>query len=426
MPIQTFQDFTEGEGPGPRQEEDCLICMDPINAFKKTVTHTDPNPIPCHVTLCRACFMEWAIQNAEVRKCPSCRAPLQVNMDEAAMIADIGTDGRHDGSFWPRISNIDAFAVGRVDREVVQRAYALQGQAVDFGEYDRAFFLERAIICPSVKSFLDNVLERGGYHHSRSPIFPNVLPTLFTYIRYSASVSVNFVRWLHADRQELRPTFVRWALRNEALLDPAAQPLSHLVHRGLFNTTNGRWPVNIDRFKIFHYYDSYYLVPETMPSMRTPLEQYFWNIGDFVKSKGWMQVREDLSTTPSIDRTHQMRYYDPPYVIILAEVGIAIPSLPKGRFLPWQLENGEIWPSPEEPEPRRRIDLWEDVYAEDVLRKLHTRSGMPACPRGLVEAFMAEALQFEEDTRRAAFATLGMQPPDVAPVHGPHPRPRPQ
>lgn len=404
-PVETFEHFIEGQGPGPRGDEDCMVCLDTLTASKPSISHANPSPTPCLATFCRSCFMHWVLQNKTSRKCPSCRAPIEVNMDERALIEDIGTDGRHDGAFWPRLGGIDALTVGRVSRDVAQRAYSLQDQAVRIGEYDDCFFLERAIICSTLPSFLDIVIERGMYLHARDPLYPILNPNHLSYIRFNTRVSVNFVRWLHGERDRMSPAFMRWALRNESLLDEYAKPLSRLVQEGLFGTAGG-WPVNAECFRIFWFHESYYLVPDTMAHIRTPLEQRFWNIGSFAfQKKGWMQLREHLAFSAGV-RGEDPGPDEPPYVVNMQALGVSVPIHPPPMFIQWpRADDGQHWPVDTD---CRDIGLWDDYAHGDDGQLCFQRAveDMPTCPPGLVDTIALRQFATEEHTREVARGLL--------------------
>lgn len=347
-------------------------------------------------------------------QCPACRARIVVNIGQISRIERVGTDGAHAESFWPLLRGIEVHSVDDLSPDVLQRAHSLGSYGVSFAEHDGAGFLERAIICPSVSSFLAHVMERGGYLQAQDP--PNS-PSRRRYIRYQDHVSVAFVRWLHADRDLLRSSFVRWCIRDEQTrpLDPEDRPLGQLVWKGLLDDTIP-FPQNVTHFNIFRFAKNWYLVPESTPNTRTQLESQFLAIGDSAWLHGWCQQGEELTCFRVAVPWHIHDPHPVPhYVVRLGAVGLLSPSRDATYILRAHALRNTLdqWPGNE----YERKVMFGDEIAPVRLRFDLTaaREGMPRCPRQGVEALRAYlsevALKGAETTWREQ-----MREDDIMPI----------
>ena len=59
---------TKGQGQGPRGEDECMVCFDPILALTATLMHD-----ACQNTFCRGCLNNVATTSA---RCPACRGHI--------------------------------------------------------------------------------------------------------------------------------------------------------------------------------------------------------------------------------------------------------------------------------------------------------------------------------------------------------------
>ena len=402
----TFIGFREGFGAGPRGS-DCLICQETVAPDTPTICHEG---VDCEYMFCHQCFMSHVIHVAlvwppQTAKCPACRAIVQVNYNEASRAQNTGTDGALDGAFWPLFKNYVPNQ-DNIASDVEKRRRSLQEFGVEIDEYDRSAYLERAIICPSVEAFLNHVFSRGNMLSQPHPIHTL---TQRRYIRYNTGVSNEFVRWLNHDRSMLRPSFVRWCIRDESTrrLHIRDTGLTPLVWRGLIPAGQDEMPglgndaSGQTTYGVFRFAKNWYLVPSKPGRGEQRLERQFWRLGQPAWDLDWNQQGEILLNA------YNRKGDQPKYLIALGAVGPLTPFLGGTYILRSGVLNNHLGDYPGL-EFERRVAISNSIPSHRFVRDLdEATADMPGCPKvavHILEKFCANKFpeMFDVDVPQSA------------------------
>jgi hypothetical protein len=81
--------------------------------------------------------MSNVVLGFQLPTCPNCRLEIKYQVTQASVLADIGTDGKHIGIFWPLLSQAIFNQPGsQISDTLFERIQSLRTHGVAFEEYD--------------------------------------------------------------------------------------------------------------------------------------------------------------------------------------------------------------------------------------------------------------------------------------------------